>query len=332
MPVPNQFGSGVGAGHAHTGSVLKCSEAVHAVEFCPYQHAESLLAYGTETKITLMRMRSSDNEDILGDEVEHLLDIHHGNSRVDCLAWSPQTQVSPQMNFTLCSGGADFKIRVYSGTWTGADWKTAQEMLPGHSSYINEVAFSPTQGEFIASVGDDLNCKLWDIKTLEEKFVFRLNSPGMSVCWHEKEPFKLMVAEKSGIIRFYNLNNYTPVISFKCPFGPLLSADWALGNESSIGAVAGGRWVVWDVSNPGTTPQNGQAHSSAVEFRWAKVSPSTFATRARSETLKFYNTGYSHVPTVHSQPGVIGGMSWHGSKPLCVTGGDSCLHFWDVEV
>ncbi|POI32949.1 hypothetical protein CIB84_003298, partial [Bambusicola thoracicus] len=88
---------------------------------------------------------------------------------------------------------------------------------------------------------------VWDLKG-KEKAHFVLRSPGMSVCWHPEEAFKLMVAEKNGTIRFYDLCTHQAILSLECQQTPLMSADWCLKNTLRIGAVAGSDWLIWDIA------------------------------------------------------------------------------------
>lgn len=61
--------------------------------------------------------------------------------------------------------------------------------------------------------------------------------------------FQLMVAEKSGTIRFYDLITHQAILSLECEQTPLMSADWCLKNTLRIGAVAGCDWLIWDISH-----------------------------------------------------------------------------------
>ena len=84
----------------------------------------------------------------------------------------------------------------------------------------------------MASTGDDLTARVWTLKTPsssaspsggasssfkdgidageiapEMSALFPLGSPGVALGWHPDDPAKLMVAEKAGVIRFYNVSN-----------------------------------------------------------------------------------------------------------------------------
>ena len=67
-------------------------------------------------------------------------------------------------------------------------------------------------------------------------------------------PPKLLVAEKSGGIHFYDMNTETPIMTLDV-FShthhltpPLLSVDWSPSNSLMVGGVASGSWALWDVA------------------------------------------------------------------------------------
>lgn len=59
---------------------------------------------------------------------------------------------------------------------------------------------------------------------------------------------QLMVAEKKGTIRFYDLMSQQAILSLDCGQSPLMSADWCLTNTIKVGAVAGNDWLIWDIA------------------------------------------------------------------------------------
>lgn len=77
--------------------------------------------------------------------------------------------------------------------------------------------------------------------------ILRLTSPGMSACWHRDDNSKLLVAEKVGIIRFYNVNKQKPILSFD--YGkPLASAHWAPFDSQLIASLQMGELLLWDMT------------------------------------------------------------------------------------
>ena len=59
---------------------------------------------------------------------------------------------------------------------------------------------------------------------------------------------QLMVTEKKGRVRFYDIFSDSPILSLDSPAPPLTDADWAPSNSLLVGGVAGGSWCLWDLS------------------------------------------------------------------------------------
>lgn len=109
-------------------------------------------------------------------------------------------------------------------------------MAPGHTDYVNHVAFNVTRGasHVVASVSgayfhafvlfcvisrsydtnsahllpflDDKTCRLWTTVTSTAALpaclhIIRLSSPGIAVSWHREQAQFLMIAERSGQVR-----------------------------------------------------------------------------------------------------------------------------------
>jgi nuclear pore complex protein Nup37 len=123
------------------------------------------------------------------------------------------------------------------------------QILEGHKDYTNAISYEP-EGELLASVSDDHTCKLWAVKE-NQKCVstFFLTSPGISVCWHSEESGKLLVAEKNGLIRMYNVRSQQAIMSLDSGAVPLTAADWG-PNPLKVVSMAAGELLLWDVSRP----------------------------------------------------------------------------------
>ncbi|XP_038612800.1 nucleoporin Nup37 isoform X2 [Tachyglossus aculeatus] len=320
--------------------VVDCEDYVHVVEFNPFECGDegTLIAYGGNNYVVIGTCRFQEEEaELDGIQYKTLRTFHHG-IRVDAIAWSPESRLDalpPQIRF--CTAAADRKLRVFS---SDLQEKNEYKVIEGHSDYINDLVFAPIDGQEVASVSDDHTCsgtaistlllysviRVWDLEG-NQKAHFVLRSPGMSVCWHPEEAFKLMVAEKNGIIRFYDLITQQAILSLDCEQMPLMSAHWCLKNTFKVGAVAGNDCYPQD-KRP--------VHMDRARlFRWSTVNESLFAT-----------TGYpGKVPSQllmhhlgHPQPILIGsasvgsGLSWHRTLPLCAIGGDHKLLFWVTEM
>ncbi|XP_008586998.1 PREDICTED: nucleoporin Nup37, partial [Galeopterus variegatus] len=176
---------------------------------------------------------------------------------------------------------------------------------------------------------------IWNLEGMQTAH-FVLHSPGMSVCWHPEETFKLMVAEKNGTIRFYDLLAQQAILSLESEQMPLMSAHWCLKNTFKVGAVAGNDWLIWDITRSSYPQDKRPVHmDQAYLFRWSTINENLFATTGypgkMASQFQIHHLG-------HPQPILIGsvavgsGLSWHRTLPLCAIGGDHKLLFWVTEM
>lgn len=71
----------------------------------------------------------------------------------------------------------------------------------------------------------------------------------MAVCWHIEDCAKLMVCEKNGMIRYYNVQSQQPILSLDN--GSTLSyAHWNPNDSQVVGALAQGELKLWDLTRP----------------------------------------------------------------------------------
>ncbi|XP_078273252.1 nucleoporin Nup37 [Rhinoraja longicauda] len=310
-------------------------EMVIAVEFSPFEScgAGSLIAYGGDNYVVVGSCRFQEEDiDTKGMEYKTLQTFHRG-VRVCAIAWSPETTVDTVTHLVkLCTADADRKLRLLT-----SDLKdnTTWQVIEGHTDYINDLVFDPINGKQIASVSDDHTCRIWDLDG-NQKTSFLLHSPGMSLCWHPEDVFKLMVAEKNGIIRFYDLVTLQAILSVDCGQMPLMSADWCLGNTIKVGAVAGNDWLIWDITRSSYPQEKRPSHlDGAQRFRWSKANENLFATTGypgkMNSQLLVHHLGHPQPFMVGSAP-VASGLSWHRTLPLCAVGGDRKVLFWMTEM
>uniref|UniRef100_A0A8C4QED3 Uncharacterized protein n=1 Tax=Eptatretus burgeri TaxID=7764 RepID=A0A8C4QED3_EPTBU len=177
--------------------------------------------------------------------------------------------------FRFCTGAEDGSIRLFtygpSGTGEGQE-------LGGHRFFVNAVAFEPTEGQQLASVGDDRTCRIWTLDGVS-KACFPLKFSGISVCWLSNDPDKILVAEKAGVVRLYSLVDGQPLLSLESEGATLASADWSGVANHYVGAAAGAEWLIWDLNVSSLPRQRKHAHvDGAHQFKWSRVCEGLFAT------------------------------------------------------
>ena len=166
----------------------------------------NLIAVGLRSSLVVIQLvldEESTETTIPGYQV--LLRLDH-DSRVHCIAWSPETTLN---NAPKCvrfaTGGSDYNVRIYSSD-LGTD--DTMKVLKGHSDYVNAIAFQPDSGAQLVSGSDDHTVALWDAMTGRKIETMTFNSPIMALSWHPDEVSKLMVAEKSGVLHIINVVSY----------------------------------------------------------------------------------------------------------------------------
>ncbi|XP_063164371.1 nucleoporin Nup37 [Candoia aspera] len=313
---------------------VECKDYVHVVEFNPFDcgTAESLIAYGGNNYVVVGTCRFQEEDaTVEGIQYKTLRTFQH-ESRVDAIVWSPETRfdaLPPHIRF--CTAAADRKLRLFTSDLKD---KNEYKTLEGHSDYINDLVFSPN-GQEIASVSDDHTCRVWDLEgNLRAYFVLR--SPGMSVGWHPEDAFKLMVAEKNGTIRFYDLVTHQAILSLTTDQTPLMSASWCLKNTFKVGAVAGNDWFIWDITRSSYPLDKRPVHADRARlFRWSRVNENLFATTGYPgkmiSQLLVHHLGHPQPILIGSAP-LGSGLTWHRTLPLCAMGGDHKVFFWVTEM
>uniref|UniRef100_A0A452QUZ9 Nucleoporin 37 n=1 Tax=Ursus americanus TaxID=9643 RepID=A0A452QUZ9_URSAM len=196
---------------------VDCEDYVHVVEFNPFDSGDSgnLIAYGGGNYVVVGVCTFQEEEtDIEGIQYKTLRTFQHG-VRVDGIAWSPETRLDslpPVIKF--CTSAADMKIRLFTSDLQD---KNEYKVLEGHSDFINGLVFDPKEGQEIASVSDDHTCRIWNLEGMQTAH-FVLHSPGMSVCWHPEETFKVVI---------YNLHLFCILHVMNC-FYNFYSLGWLL--------------------------------------------------------------------------------------------------------
>uniref|UniRef100_A0A3Q2NTP5 Nucleoporin Nup37 n=1 Tax=Fundulus heteroclitus TaxID=8078 RepID=A0A3Q2NTP5_FUNHE len=314
---------------------VTCDDYVHVVEFSPFSsgsHA-SLLAYGGNQYVVVGTcLFQEEDVEVEGVQFNVLRAFHH-DLRVDALAWSPESRLDRIPTIRFCTAAADRKLRLLT-----SDLQDRHEVkvMEGHTSYINHLVFEPTEGKQIASVSDDHTCR-------SEPFCFRFLSFFISPPCSQLLIFSpllllmLMVAEKKGTIRFYDLVTQQAILSLDCGHsGPLMSADWCLANTIKVGAVVGNDWLIWDITRSSYPQEKRPAHKDKARlFRWSIANENLFATTGCpgkiSSQVFIHHLGHPQPVTIGSS--LVGsGLSWHRTLPLCVVGGDRKLCFWMTEM
>ncbi|CAG2174874.1 unnamed protein product, partial [Oppiella nova] len=149
----------------------------------------------------------------------------------------------------------------------------------------------------------------------------------VSVKWHKSDPNKLFIAEKKGIIRFYNCQTKRPLMSCDCNRFPLLSADWSPTNSLFITCVAGTDVFFWDTSLSSLPIEQRRGHvngSQSIRFFDSNI----IATRGRpNNTVRVENLKTNQV-LMEEQMKAGAGIAWNCKIPVLAVGANKCVHIY----
>jgi nuclear pore complex protein Nup37 len=309
-----------------------CHESVYAVRFCSLEFCNGLLAIGTSDRVIVVNCEAKEERTGVSDiAFEQIAEYNHG-ARVTDISWSPQTDLlTIPRCLRLFTAGADKLVRCLT-----SDLKSNAEIINvgEHKGHVNAVASSPDNSDRVASVSDDLTCRVWMPSGNGQHLIcFPLTSPGMAVCWHTRDVGKIMVAEKRGIIRFYSTVTQQAFMSLECGQAPLVTADWSPTNELRVVALAGTDWFIFDTSRSSHPLESKQAHfEGGHNVRWCSSHDYLMATVGRPGfQLKVFNIRTNQAILCRDLK-ITNGLCWHSRLPLIAVGGDQQVVLWVVDI
>lgn len=245
--------------------------SVKKVEFFPYEWSQNLLAVCLPNEVKIFSYNSPQIENngesvtsVDENSLQPLMTIPF-QSRIDHFSWSPRTNVStlkPIIQFAVCDNNSNLifctadlskdSVRTLDSDLSSYV-KTTETKI--EADIIYKIAYDHQNGDYIAFTADN-SCYLWDCEESELKAQFLLQTSGLGICWHRDEKNKLMVAERSGLIRIYNLDTLRPMYTL-ISMDPsndsvnlsLLSFDWCQTNPEIVIATTRSDIIFWNTSN-----------------------------------------------------------------------------------
>lgn len=294
---------------------------IYQIHFSPFEWTKDVMLLAFENKILFAHLAFRDTI-----VVNKLYEFAHP-SRCSALSLSPNTSLTTLPNQILfATGAADYKIRIFE---SDLQENNTCRVLSGHTSYINDVTFD-SENLYLASASDDNTVKLWYTDGFKIKTTFHLTSPAMVVSWHRSDSGKLLVAEKIGLIKFYNVETETPILSLDFARS-LASAHWAPSDSQILASLQLGELLLWDVTKP-CLPQQ-----STILF---PENGGTIKFSPQGELLAAVNSLDGSLKVVHTLTQTLklsaslslpSNVQWHFYYPLVCVGDDSKLCFWKIS-
>ncbi|XP_065158113.1 nucleoporin Nup37 [Atheta coriaria] len=303
---------------------LQETSSIKSVHFSPYEWSQDTIIVVLEDLIIVGQVSIQDTISL-----KKLCEIEYSGAYT-ALSISPDACISTlPIHIQFCVADTkDFNLRVYSCTGTSEEAQVHKDLV-GHRSYINAVAYDP-ENNYISSVSDDNTCRVWSIPEDHECVAtFILSSPGMATCWHREDVSKLLVAEKCGIIRFYNINTQKALMSLDVRKN-LYDVHWAPSDSQLLGSLQMGELILWDVTKPSCPKQKLLFTQHGGSLRFSALGELVAAVNKLEGSLKVV-----HIHTLQQRLNVPiqlpTNVTWHSRLPVLCVGDDRRLCFWKVK-
>jgi len=263
---------------------LEFNQIAKCVSFFPYEWSSNLLAVcftdsvrffafhddiatTTTTPATTTTGGDQQQQETNNKHQLELLKVVPFENKIEQFTWSPRTNISSlkqQISFAIsdCTQSLIFCQFDLIANQPQRQQHQQQTNIQDDPTLIFKreeidvdclfnISYDTHSGELLAFTADNF-CFLWDCVDQQLRARFLLQSPGINICWNRNEQTKLMVGEKSGLLRIYSVETLKPIYTLACnlnvDFFPLISFDWSETNPEVIIANTNTRIFVWNTS------------------------------------------------------------------------------------
>jgi len=205
-------------------------------------------------------------------------------------------------------------------------------ILKEQSSAITHMAFDGEKGELLASLAEEPICIVWDVVAKRRSCLLILKSPGVAVMWHKSEPYKLLVVEREGCIKFFNVVKCCAILTINTFVKPIISADWSPRNNLMVAVGTYNSTILFNTSKLNSSagePFETLHCTRAIKF--STSSNTTFATlnNPKCEIRMFQSNMRKHVEAIRKED--IQSIGWVYGMPYLLALIGKELHIYDTS-
>ena len=235
------------------------------------------------------------------------------------------------------------------------------QLLLGSKTWINDCAFDEISGNYLAIVSDDGKVRVWKgMEDLKENdriedlcemipMTYPLQSRGISVQFHKRNPSHILVGESCGRISLMDIQDGTVLNSILIQGGQsqLRSVQWHPENPSLIGVISGSKWIIYSFQEADGKSEFIVDHFGETEvcggfFEWGNsLSPKMFAVTGKSSLLSagsnpsvhIFPNGFTKVPYsfTMSSKSRITDMAWNQSANALYISSANKINFIELH-
>ncbi|XP_020529985.1 glutamate-rich WD repeat-containing protein 1 isoform X1 [Amborella trichopoda] len=202
----------------------------------------------------------------------------------------------------LLSGDCKSCIHLWNPT-SGGKWAIDKEPFKGHSASVEDLQWSPTEGDVFASCSVDGRVAIWDARVRNQPAVSvkAHNSDVNVISWNRLASCMIASGSDDGSLSIWDLRSFKEdsfVAHFQYHKQPITSIEWS-PHEASTLAVSSSddQLTIWDLSLERDAEEE-------AEFK-AKLKQQADAPEDLPPQLLFVHQGQKSLKELH----------WHGQIP-----------------
>lgn len=241
--------------------------------------------------------------------------------------WEADTEVvsiglliSPNGRYLLSNGGQPYGVvRV----WDTTNDRLVAE-LRGHTSWINEMDFSPNS-QLIVTAGDDATARVWDLSLLPNGTIWSAADASISA-----DGRAVAILEPGvSVARVWDANGRQVLATLQGHTGAIESVRYSPDGQRIVTSSADRTARVWDAAT-GRSLLELRGHTAALNSAAFSPDGKLIVTTSLSDSTRIWDAASGRLLNTLPQPSYFGGGAFSRDGKRLVLNSDRGYSVWDV--